>query len=140
MSIFEQAARQKVRFQTTKGNLTVEQLWDLPLDKGEVNLYQLATELLVDTQNKPEQALSFFKKTTFKNELAQLKSELAQLKFDIVKHIVTTKVAEIEDKTNEAVKQSEIAELDKLIAAKEAEAKAGLSLDELKAMKAKLAK
>ena len=133
MSIFEQASKVKLRFQTVKGNLTVEQLWDLPLDKGEVNLYQLATELLVDTQNKPEQALSFFKKATSKNELAQLK-------FDIVKHIVTTKVAEIEDKTNEAVKQSEIAELDKLIAAKEAEAKAGLSLDELKAMKAKLAK
>lgn len=133
MNIFEQASKDKLRFQTVKGNLTVEQLWDLPLDKGEVNLYQLATELLVDTQNKPEQALSFFKKTTSKNELAQLK-------FDIVKHIVTTKVAEIEDKTNEAVKQSEIAELDKLIAAKEAEAKAGLSLDELKAMKAKLAK
>lgn len=133
MSIFEHASKAKLRFQTVKGNLTVEQLWDLPLDKGEVNLYQLATELLVDTQNKPEQALSFFKKTTSKNELAQLK-------FDIVKHIVTTKVAEIEDKTNEAVKQSEIAELDKLIAAKEAEAKAGLSLDELKAMKAKLAK
>ena len=133
MSIFEQASKDKLRFQTVKGNLTVEQLWDLPIDKGEVNIYQLATELLVDTQNKPEQALSFFKKTTSKNELAQLK-------FDIVKHIVTTKVAEIEDKTNEAVKQSEIAELDKLIAAKEAEAKAGLSLDELKAMKAKLAK
>lgn len=133
MNIFEHASKAKLRFQTVKGNLTVEQLWDLPLDKGEVNLYQLATELLVDTQNKPEQALSFFKKTTSKNELAQLK-------FDIVKHIVTTKVAEIEDKTNEAIKQSEIAELDKLIAAKEAEAKAGLSLDELKAMKAKLAK
>ena len=133
MSIFEHASKAKLRFQTVKGNLTVEQLWDLPLDKGEVNLYQLATELLVDIQNKPEQALSFFKKTTSKNELAQLK-------FDIVKHIVTTKVAEIEDKTNEAVKQSEIAELDRLIAAKEAEAKAGLSLDELKAMKAKLAK
>ena len=133
MSIFEQASKDKLRFQTVKGNLTVEQLWDLPIDKGEVNIYQLATELLVVTQNKPEQALSFFKKTTSKNELAQLK-------FDIVKHIVTTKVAEIEDKTNEAVKQSEIAELDKLIAAKEAEAKAGLSLDELKAMKAKLAK
>lgn len=133
MSIFEHASKAKLRFQTVKGQLSVEQLWDLPLDEGEVNLYQLATELLVDTQNKPEQALSFFKKTTSKNELAQLK-------FDIVKHIVTTKVAEIEDKTNEAVKQSEIAELDKLIAAKEAEAKAGLSLDELKAMKAKLAK
>lgn len=133
-NIFELATRQKLRFQTVRGQLSVEQLWDLPLDKGEVNLYQLATELLVDTQNKPEQALSFFKKTTSKNELAQLK-------FDIVKHIVTTKVAEIEEKSNEAALKTEIDELDRLIAAKEAESKAGLSLDELKALKAaKLAK
>lgn len=133
MSIFEQASKQKLRFLTPRGNLTVEQLWDLPLDKGEVNLYQLATELVAEVTNKPEAELSFFKKATTKNEVAELK-------FNIVKHIVTTKVTELEAKQNEAVIKSEIAELDKLIAAKEAESKASLSLDELKAMKAKLSK
>lgn len=133
MSIFEQGSRQKIRFQTVKGNLTVEQLWDLPLDKGEVNLYQLATELVTEVTNKPEAELSFFKKATTKNDLAELK-------FNIVKHIVTTKVAELEAKQNEAVIKSEIEELDKLIAAKEAESKASLSLEQLKAMKAKLSK
>ena len=133
MSIFEQASKQKLRFLTPRGNLTVEQLWDLPLDKGEVNLYQLATEFVAEVTNKPEAELSFFKKATTKNEVAELK-------FNIVKHIVTTKVTELEAKQNEAVIKSEIAELDKLIAAKEAESKASLSLEQLKEMKAKLSK
>ena len=133
MSIFEQASKQKLRFLTPRGNLTVEQLWDLPLDKGEVNLYQLATELVAEVTSKPEAELSFFKKATTKNEVAELK-------FNIVKHIVTTKVTELEAKQNEAVIKSEIAELDKLIAAKEAESKASLSLEQLKEMKAKLSK
>jgi len=131
MNIFEEASRQKLRFPTAKGNLTVEQLWDLPLDKTEVNLYQLASELVVEVQSKPEKELSFFKKATTKNKLAELK-------FNIVKHIVTTRVAEIEEKEQEEVIKSEIAELDKLIAAKTQEAKASLSVDELIKMKAKL--
>lgn len=133
MSIYLEASRKKLRFQTTKGNLTVEQLWDLPLDKGEVNLYQLATELVAEVTSKPETELSFFKKATTKNDLAELK-------FNIVKHIVTTKVAEAEAKQNEAVIKAEIAELDRLIATKEAESKASLSLEQLKEMKAKLSK
>ena len=39
INIFEQASRKALRFQTIKGELTVEQLWQLNLDKGEVNLY-----------------------------------------------------------------------------------------------------
>lgn len=131
MNIFEEASRQKLRFPTAKGNLTVEQLWDLPLDKTEVNLYQLASELVVEVQSKPEKELSFFKKATTKNKLAELK-------FNIVKHIVTTRVAEIEEKEQEEAIKSEIAEIDKLIAAKTQEAKASLSVDELIKMKAKL--
>jgi hypothetical protein len=134
MNIFEEATRLKLRFQTVKGNLTVEQLWDLSLDNGESNLYKLASELVTDIQNKPEEALSFFKKANNK------KNELAELKFDIVKYIVTSRVAEIEEKTNEAVKKSEIEELNKLIAAKEFESKSNLSLEELKALKEQLTK
>lgn len=131
MNIFEQATREKLRFKTAKGLLTVEQLWDLPLSDGELNLYQIASELVIDVQDKPEKALSFFKKDNVKNALAELR-------FNIVKYIVTSKVTEIEEKTNEAAKKSEIEELNKLIAAKEFESKANLSLEELKALKEKL--
>lgn len=132
-NIFEQASRKALRFQTVRGELTVEQLWQLNLDKGEVNLYQLATELVADVNNKPQKELSFFKKKTNKNELAELK-------FAIIEHIVITKVSEIEENESAAVRKSEIDEIDRLISQKEAESKASMSLEELKKLKAKLAK
>lgn len=132
-NIFEQASRKALRFQTVKGELTVEQLWQLNLDKGEVNLYQLATELVADVNNKPQKELSFFKKKTNKNELAELK-------FAIIEHIVITKVSEIEENESAAVRKSEIDEIDRLISQKEAESKASMSLEELKKLKAKLDK
>ena len=132
-NIFEQASRKALRFQTIKGELTVEQLWQLNLDKGEVNLYQLATELVADVNSKPQKELSFFKKKTNKNELAELK-------FAIIEHIVITKVSEIEENESAAVRKSEIDEIDRLISQKEAESKASMSLEELKKLKAKLSK
>ena len=131
MSIFEQATRAKLRFQTARGNLSVEQLWDLPLDKGDITLHTLVEELLNETSKTTSDKLSFFKKAVPTNKTAELK-------FEIVKHIVTTRVAEMENKLLESIKETEKNELDKLIAAKKAEAKANLTLEELEAMRAKL--
>lgn len=130
-NIFEKASRAKLRFATARGNLSVEQLWDLPLDKGEVNLYNLAQDLLTQVADKPVEKLSFFSK-------AVTVDETAELKFEIVKHIVTMRVAEAEAQQTEAIKRTQRAELDELIAAKKAEAKQSLSLEELEAMRAKL--
>lgn len=129
--IFEKASRAKLRFTTIRGSLSVEQLWDLPLDKGEVNLYNLAQELLTQVADKPTEKLSFFSK-------AVTVDETAELKFEIVKHIVTVRVAEAEAKQTEAIKRTQREELDALIAAKKAEAKQSLSIEELEAMRAKL--
>ena len=68
------------------------------------------------------------------------KNELAELKFAIIEHIVITKVSEIEENESAAVRKSEIDEIDKLISQKEAESKASMSLEDLKKLKAKLAK
>lgn len=130
-NVFEKASRVKLRFATARGNLSVEQLWDLPLDKGEVNLYNLAQDLLTQVADKPAEKLSFFSK-------AVAVDETAELKFEIVKHIVTIRVAEAEAQQTEAIKRTQRAELDALIAAKKAEAKQSLSLEELEAMRAKL--
>lgn len=130
-NVFEKASRAKLRFATARGNLSVEQLWDLPLDKGEVNLYSLAQDLLTQIADKPAEKLSFFSK-------AVAVDETAELKFGIVKHIVTVRVAEAEAQQTEAIKRTQRAELDALIAAKRSEAKQNLSLEELEAMRAKL--
>lgn len=130
-NVFEKASRAKLRFATARGNLSVEQLWDLPLDKGEVNLYNLAQGLLSQVADKPAEKLSFFSK-------AVSVDETAELKFEIVKHIVTVRVAEAEAQQTEAIKRTQREELDALIAAKRSEAKQNLSLEELEAMRAKL--
>ena len=130
-NIFEKASRAKLRFPTSRGSLSVEQLWDLPLDKGEVNLYNLAQDLLTQVADKPTEQLAFFSK-------AVTVDESAELRFEIIKRIVTARVAEAEANQNEAIKRSQKAELDALIAAKKAEAKQSLSLEELEAMRAKL--
>ena len=90
-NIFEKASRAKLRFPTPRGNLSVEQLWDLPLDKGDVNLYNIAQELLANVADKPTKQLAFFSK-------AVSVDESAELRFEIVKRIVTVRVAEAEAK------------------------------------------
>lgn len=47
INIFEQTSRLKLRFDTTKGMLTAEDLWDLPLtsDAGKANLDDVAQSL-----------------------------------------------------------------------------------------------
>lgn len=130
-NLFEKATRQKLRFATPVGALTTEQLWDLNLDKGQANLLLLATELQKEVSAQPAEELAFFKKAAAKNEVAELK-------FEIVKHIVTVKVAEMEDKETAAARKTQREELDALIAAKEQEAKSNMSLEDLKKMRAQL--
>ena len=52
MNIFEYAARSKIRFQSTKGELTVEQLWDVPLrSRDDFNLNAVAKAAGVNGQD-----------------------------------------------------------------------------------------
>lgn len=84
MSMFEQATRQKLRFETSLGPLGTEDLWDLPLTaRRGASLDQIAiglhNQLQHDTvsfvdEEKPDPAL--------------------QLRFDLVKHIIDVKKGE----------------------------------------------
>lgn len=126
MSIFEQAARNKLRFYTGKGVLTVEDLWDLPLTSKpgtNINLDVLAKEAYNAVNAN---SISSFVSPT------NTVDEIAKLKFDILKHIIDTKLAE----RNAALEQSKaLAQKQRIleiIAAKEDESLAGKSLEELK--------
>lgn len=104
--MFEKAVRLKLRFETPTGSLSVEDLWDLPLTSTtkKANLDDLAIHLnrtLKDTTTE-----SFVKKSTHKNE------EL-QLKFDVVRHIITVRLAENE---TEALKRTNAERKQKLLA------------------------
>lgn len=111
----------KLRFGTSKGQLTVEDLWDLSLE----NLDVLAKNL--DKQVKESSDTSFIKKKSSVNETAQLA-------FDIVIHIINVKLKEAEDRKLLADKKAKKQQLLSLIADKENDALASKSLEELKSM------
>ena len=127
-NIFEQASKSKLRFTTSIGALTVEDLWDLPLlsasqapclDDIARDIYK---RLKDDTDN-----ISFVRPP--KQETGE-----DTLRFEIVRHIIEAKIAardEAEQRQVRAAKKQRILEI---MAKKEDESLMGASLDELKAM------
>lgn len=122
--MFEIAVRNKFRF-PFKGQISVEDLWDLSLE----NLDSVFKTLNAQVKLANEESLL--------NEKDK-EVEIVEQKIAIVKHIVTVKQAEAA-KRRDAVKLHEQKQkLMALIAKKEDEALDGLTADELKKMLADL--
>lgn len=88
MSIFMKASRLKIRFNTNRGLLSVEDLWDLPLQSakaGQPNLDEIAVLLSQEVKAKSNTE-SFVK--------PQLRDEELEVKFEVVKEIITLRLAE----------------------------------------------
>ena len=121
MENFKLASQQKLRFQSNKGLLSVEQLWDLSLE----DLDTLAISL--ETEHKESGKKSFLVKTSAKNKITKLR-------FDVVLDVLNTKVEEIQA----AQEATEIKEHNKkiiaLIAEKKDEVLKGKSINQLEAM------
>ena len=132
MSIFQQASKSKLRFTTQLGQLSTEDLWDLPLTstKG-VSLKSIATDLQLQVSAQPLKELDFF-------DVPEATDITLQLRFDIVKHIVTTRVAESRDKSAEAAKETKRAQLQALINDKLQDELKNKSVEELQAELASL--
>lgn len=127
MSMFEKANRMKLRFDTPKGPLAAEDLWDLPLTSttGKANLDDIAKGLF--RQLKESDEISFV-------QPAPSADKATQLKFDIVKHVIEVRVTERDaaelERKNKEKKQLILG----IIAQKENEQLSNTSLDELRAM------
>lgn len=128
MEQFAKASRMKVRYQTAKGLLTVEDLWDLPLDKGKVNLDEIAIALSRELKGDTE---SFVNKT--KSENLEL-----QVAFDVVMHIINARMAELEEAKAVRVRSEKKRQILEIIARKESKDLEEKSLDELKGLLANL--
>jgi hypothetical protein len=90
--MFEKASRMKLRFNTQRGVLSVEDLWDLPL----IQLDNIAIALNKKLQESKTES---FIKTRTKDT-----TEL-ELKFNIAKHIIDVKLQEQEDRLLESEKK-----------------------------------
>lgn len=126
MNIFEQATRQGFRFQTKKGLITTEDLWNLPLTSTTgVSLDEVARQLHKEIQ--ASSVPSFVEAKTESNSLLE-----AQL--EVVKHIIAVKLEEkkVRDEAREvAAKKQRVMEL---IQSKEDAVLADMSIEELKKM------
>ena len=126
--MFEQAARLKLRFPTSKGELAVEDLWDLPLTSqaGKANLDELARELYQRVEQAP--TISFVNSTKNPGDV------VAKLKFDIELHVINTRLAENEAANKAKDIRERKQKIMALIEQKQNEQLAGSSIDDLRAM------
>lgn len=128
--MFEKASRSKIRFDSPKGLLSVEDLWDLPLtsNSGKANLDDIAKDIARKV-NADE--------VSFVNKEHKTNDEI-QLKFDVIKHIIDIRLIEQEAakkvRENTERKQQILA----IIAQKENEKLSNSSIEELRQMVAGL--
>ena len=123
-TLFEAASRQKLRFDSKVGQLSVEDLWDLPLTSAtKANLDQIAVDLNRQLKGTEESFVSTGKKNT-----------VLELKFEIVKHIIGVRVAENQAKVDLRERAARKEQIETLIEEKKSEGLKALSLDELEAL------
>lgn len=118
--IFEYATRNKVRF-PFKGMISVEDLWDLSL----TNLDSIYKTLNKQVKQSEEESLLSTK--------ASVDTEL-EVQINIVKHIVSVKLAEKEAAEKASAKKAQKQKIMSIIATKENEALQNSSIDDLKKM------
>lgn len=120
--MYKQASKDKIRFQTEKGLLTVEQLWDLPFTVLDRTAIQLSDEF------KASGKKSFL-------EPKSKKDKAIKLQFDIVLDILTTKMDERDAEKSENLDKQHNAKIDAIIAQKQDEDLAGKSIKDLEKMR-----
>lgn len=122
---FELASRKKLRFETEKGLLSTEDLWDLPLTGRTVCLDNIAKALFKELKESADE-VSFVSSV--------VKDNKAQLMFDIVKHIIDVKVAERDAQQELVVRRQQKQKVLELIAQREDGALGEMSLEDLRKM------
>ena len=129
LNIFEYAAKNKLRFATERGLLTAEDLFDIKLsNQAGPSLDKIAISL-DEELSKTEK--SFVKKVTPQNK------EL-QIKLDIVKHVISVKQDQEEQKVAAAARATQRRILQEAIAKKKLEAIDNADLASLEAELAKI--
>ena len=131
MNLFEQASRKRLRFDSDRGLMTVEDLWTIPLQsKNGFSLDAIAIEL---SKKVSEQEVSFVSKRSPAHE-----DDL--LRFEIVKYIIESRLAEAEAKKVAGERKAELETLQALLAKKKMENLEQMSVEEIEAKLASLTK
>lgn len=125
--LFILASRKKYRFPSDKGDLTTEQLWDVPLTSR--NGYSVDNiAIAVNRELRSLQEESFVQ-----NRSNPRRSELQNM-LDILKEVIAIRQAESEQATELAKKQSQKKVIQEAIERKRQQNLESMSLEELEAM------
>lgn len=125
MNIFENASRRKLRFTTSKGTVSTEELWDLSLQALDT-LAKGVNKTLKDSQEE-----SFLTpKSTGDTE--------SELRLEILKHVISEKQIAAEKAKLRAERSEKAARIRSILANKADEALAAASMDELQKQLAEL--
>ena len=123
-NLFLQATREKFRFQSNKGDLSVEQLWDLPLTSR--------TGFDLDTVAKAVNAdLKASNEESFVNVNNNPAVSRLQAKLEVVKAIIEVKLDQAEATKKRAEKAAERQRLMEVLHSKKDQELQGLSVEEI---------
>lgn len=125
MNLFEIASRKKFRFPSERGELTVEDLWVLPLSSGNtLNLDSVAKNL--NRQLKAQQEESFVSTT------ANTAQTVLEQKLELVKYVISVKLDEAEKARTRAERAEERKQLLEILDEKNTEKLRGMSTTQLR--------
>ena len=125
-NIFEAATRKAMRFATERGPVTMEQLWQMPLQaKNLFDLDNVAKACNAKVKSFAEESFV----TTASSNPAKAEAELA---LEVVKHIIAVKMAEAADAAQAAKKAETRQKILGIMAEKQDEALKGMSMEDLK--------
>lgn len=128
-NIFMEATKKKIRFETTKGMLSIEQLWDIPLTGAGLNLDEIAQDLYARLEKN--------KSKSFVSENPSVDPNI-ELGFNIVLAIIKRKKDDRDMAHEKAIIESKKRRIMEAITKKEDSQYDEVSLSELKEMLDKL--
>jgi len=124
--LYKQASRQKLRFRSEKGLVSVEDLWDIPLlSKRSTSVDNIAK--LLNAELKTDMEESFVIPVT-------KQKTITELKFEIVKDVIKTRQEDAKLRENKSLKKANKERIMALIADKENDELKGKTKAELEKM------
>ncbi|HIC4115718.1 TPA: hypothetical protein ACW4JH_000141 [Salmonella enterica] len=121
--MFDKATRMKLRFESNKGLLSVEQVWDLSLTALNEMAKGLSRQVKAAETDEED----------FIGTKSNVDSEL-QLRFDVVKHIIGVKLKERDDSRDAAERKANNQIILELIQRKKQQELESKSVEELEAL------
>ena len=123
-NLFLQATREKFRFESSKGDLSVEQLWDLPLtSRTGFDLDTVAKAVNADLKASNEES---FVNVSNNPAVSRLQAQL-----EVVKAIIEIKLAQAEAAKKRVEKAAERQRLMEVLHSKKDQELQGLSVEEI---------